>query len=120
MNSFMPLFYFNSPASQWMVSLVNLYDSVSFYLIIILTFTLWFLLVTFFTPSRFDRLGGGLGTTGLKNGRTLSHWVEFVWTVSPALLLWAIGIPSLKLLYLMDEILDPALTLGALDITLGL
>jgi cytochrome c oxidase subunit 2 len=46
----------------------------------------------------------------LKNGRTLSHWVEFVWTVSPALLLWAIGIPSLKLLYLMDEILDPRLS----------
>lgn len=36
--------------------------------------------------------------------------VELVWTVGPALVLVAIAFPSFKLLYLMDEIIDPAMT----------
>ena len=37
--------------------------------------------------------------------------LELVWTILPASVLWAIGIPSLRLLYLMDEILDPEVTI---------
>jgi len=36
--------------------------------------------------------------------------LEFIWTITPAAILWAIGLPSLRLLYLMDEILDPELS----------
>lgn len=38
-------------------------------------------------------------------------FIEFVWTCIPAFILIAIAIPSLKLLYNMDELLDSALTL---------
>jgi len=36
--------------------------------------------------------------------------IELVWTVLPAVVLVFIGFPSFKLLYLIDEIIDPALT----------
>jgi cytochrome c oxidase subunit 2 len=44
--------------------------------------------------------------------RDLRHGdeIELAWTISPALILWAIGIPSLILLYVMDEILDAEVT----------
>jgi len=42
------------------------------------------------------------------------HLLELVWTMTPACLLWAIGLPSLRLFYLMDEILDPEVTVKIL------
>ena len=35
--------------------------------------------------------------------------VELIWTISPALILILTAFPSFKLLYLMDEVIDPAL-----------
>nr|AIZ68247.1 cytochrome c oxidase subunit 2 [Cornitermes sp. CD-2014] len=37
--------------------------------------------------------------------------IETVWTIAPAIILVFIAIPSLRLLYLMDEIHNPAITL---------
>nr|AQP27901.1 cytochrome c oxidase subunit 2 [Microcerotermes sp. F TB-2017]AQP29481.1 cytochrome c oxidase subunit 2 [Microcerotermes sp. G TB-2017] len=37
--------------------------------------------------------------------------IETIWTVAPAIILVFIAIPSLRLLYLMDEIHNPAMTL---------
>nr|AQP30064.1 cytochrome c oxidase subunit 2 [Pericapritermes sp. 3 TB-2017] len=39
--------------------------------------------------------------------------IETVWTIAPAVILVFIAIPSLRLLYLMDEIHNPVLTLKA-------
>nr|AIY61999.1 cytochrome c oxidase subunit 2 [Orthognathotermes aduncus]ATE51032.1 cytochrome oxidase subunit II [Orthognathotermes aduncus] len=39
--------------------------------------------------------------------------LETVWTIAPAIILVFIAIPSLRLLYLMDEIHNPAMTLKA-------
>nr|YP_009351042.1 cytochrome c oxidase subunit II [Spinitermes trispinosus]AQP28391.1 cytochrome c oxidase subunit 2 [Spinitermes sp. A TB-2017]AQP28430.1 cytochrome c oxidase subunit 2 [Spinitermes trispinosus]ATE51024.1 cytochrome oxidase subunit II [Spinitermes trispinosus] len=39
--------------------------------------------------------------------------IETVWTIAPAIILVFIAIPSLRLLYLMDEIHNPVLTLKA-------
>lgn len=43
-----------------------------------------------------------------------SQNVEFLWTVLPCLVLVAIGMPSLRLLYMIDEVRIPALTLKAI------
>nr|WHM51630.1 cytochrome c oxidase subunit II [Comatermes perfectus] len=40
--------------------------------------------------------------------------IEVAWTVAPAIILVFIAMPSLQLLYLMDEIHNPALTLKAI------
>ena len=39
--------------------------------------------------------------------------IELIWTVTPALILILIAFPSFKLLYLMDEVTDPNLTVFA-------
>lgn len=39
--------------------------------------------------------------------------IELIWTVAPALILILIAFPSFKLLYLMDEVTDPNLTITA-------
>jgi heme/copper-type cytochrome/quinol oxidase subunit 2 len=39
-----------------------------------------------------------------------SKTVEVIWTLIPAAILWTIGVPSLRLLYTMDELLDAAMT----------
>jgi len=36
--------------------------------------------------------------------------IELVWTITPALVLIAIAFPSFKLLYLMDEVISPTMT----------
>ena len=79
-----------------MYSIIDLHDRIIFYLLIILSVVVWFGLRIVST----DHLAH------LHHGNTL----ELVWTITPACVLWAIGIPSLRLLYLMDEILDPEVT----------
>ena len=51
----------------------------------------------------------------------LSHGnlIEVIWTISPAMILWLIGLPSLKLLYMMDEILDAEITIKAIGFQWG-
>lgn len=36
--------------------------------------------------------------------------IEFLWTITPAFILVAIAFPSLRLLYLTDSVIDPAIT----------
>nr|ABF13482.1 cytochrome oxidase subunit II [Grylloblatta sp. BYU_gb07.2] len=40
-----------------------------------------------------------------------SQTIEMIWTITPAIILFFIAVPSLRLLYLMDEINNPAITL---------
>lgn len=43
-----------------------------------------------------------------------SQEIEIVWTIFPAIILIIIALPSLRILYLMDEINDPHITIKAL------
>ena len=72
---------FQDPASEWMYGIIELHDSIIFYLIIVLIVVLWFF------------ISGFLGKDHLK---FLHHGnlIEVIWTITPALILWAIGIPS--------------------------
>lgn len=40
-----------------------------------------------------------------------AHNIEIIWTTLPALILQALALPSLRLLYLIDELDDPSITL---------
>lgn len=96
---------FADPASDWLLAIIDLHDQIIFYLLIILAVVVWFLVST---------LAIAMSQSGNATGHYshLAHGniVELIWTVTPALVLWAIGLPSLRLLYLMDEILDPEMT----------
>ncbi len=71
-----------------------------FYLIVIFIVVSWFLIS---------------GLTN-KNYVNIAHGnlIELIWTLTPAGILWGIGLPSLKLLYMMDEILDSEITVKAI------
>ena len=43
-----------------------------------------------------------------------SHHIETIWTVIPAIILIFLALPSLRLLYIMDELNDPHLTIKAI------
>ncbi len=92
---------FQDPASNWMYAIIDLYDQVSFFLIILLFVVSWLLV---------------RGLTNKDYLANLSHGnvLELVWTISPAAILWAIGLPSLNLLYMMDEIIDAEITVKAI------
>ena len=92
---------FQDPASQWMLGIIDLHDNILFFLIILLVVVLWFLVSAF---QNLDHLAN------LHHG----NLIEVIWTITPAMILWVIGLPSLKLLYMMDEILDPELTVKAI------
>ena len=53
-----------------------------------------------------------------KTNRVISHkylihgtFIETIWTIFPAVVLLFIAFPSFKLIYLIDEVIDPAITI---------
>lgn len=91
---------FQDPASPWMYAIIDLHDRIIFYLAILLVIVLWGFVSCFYNKDHLFTISHG-------------NLIELIWTVSPAFILWAIGLPSLRLLYMMDEILDAELTIKA-------
>ncbi len=89
-----------------MEGLVELHDNIMFYLVIILFGVGWILLSLFLYYTK-DK--AAMYHKYMKHG-TL---IELIWTIIPALILILIAFPSFKLLYLMDEVSDPAMSILA-------
>lgn len=85
-------------ASPMIEQLTFFHDHALLILIIITTLVSYIIATIFFNPfiNRF-----------LLDGQT----IEIIWTILPAVTLVFIALPSLRLLYLLDEVRDPALTL---------
>jgi cytochrome c oxidase subunit 2 len=94
---------FQDPASPVMEGIIDLHHDIMGIMVFILFFVVWMLLAAVYyfeasknpTPSTF----------------THGAVIEVAWTVTPSLILVAIAIPSFALLYGMDELNDPALTI---------
>lgn len=95
---------FQDSASPIMQGIIELHHDLFFFLIVVLSFVFWLLFKTLFT---FNSVSNKVITKTI-NYSTL---IEIVWTVVPALILLLVAVPSFTLLYSMDEILDPMLTL---------
>jgi cytochrome c oxidase subunit 2 len=94
---------FQLPASPVMEGIVNFHHDLFFFLVVIIGFVayvLWRSTVLFNTESN-------------KVPYVVTHaaTLEIVWTIIPALILVIIAIPSFSLLYSMDEIVEPLLTI---------
>ena len=98
--------YFQDSATPQMEGIVELHDNIMFYLAIILFAVGWILLSL---ARRFDHNISPIPYKYTNHG-TL---VELIWTITPALILILIAFPSFKLLYLMDEISDPSMSVLA-------
>lgn len=95
---------FQDPASPIMQGIVELHHDLFFFLILVLGFVFWLLfkiLVDF---------NSKINKTIIKE-INYGSIIEIVWTILPAILLVFVAIPSFTLLYSMDEIVDPVLSL---------
>lgn len=90
--------------------IVELHDSIFFYLIVISFLVFWMMGSVLLHFSQDGLLNGNRAQIVHKyhNHGTL---IELVWTITPALVLIAIAFPSFKLLYLMDEVISPSMTI---------
>ena len=96
--------FFQDNATPQMEGLEELHNNIMYYLAIVLFAVTWVMLSTIinFKESRYK-----ISNKYVNHG-TL---VELIWTITPALILILIAFPSFKLLYLMDEVIDPSLVI---------
>ena len=97
---------FQDPATPVMQGIVDLHHDISFFLLIILLFVIWMLARTLYH----FRESNNPVPEKILHGTT----IEIAWTVAPSLILLFIAIPSFALLYSMDEVVDPAVTVKAI------
>ena len=98
--------YFQDSATPAMEGLIELHDIIMYYLIIILFGVGWIL---------FSIIYNYINTKSPISHKYLNHGtlIELIWTITPAIILILIAFPSFKLLYLMDEVNDPSMTIIA-------
>ena len=114
---------FQDAGTSTMNGIIELYNNVMYYSVIILVGVLW-MLVSAVLERRsilyrgyvgvMEKIEEGRKDGGVKINGDKSSIVEVIWTVTPALILIGIALPSFKLLYLVDEVVDPSITLKAI------
>lgn len=97
---------FQDPATPVMQGIIDLHHDISFFLLFILFFVIWMLARTAFH----FKASSNKVPEKILHGTT----IEIAWTIAPSLILVFIAIPSFALLYSMDEIVDPAVTVKAI------
>src|SRR5882757_4791031 len=103
---------FQDSAAPGFTGLVTLHNTIGFYLIVISLAVFW---VLFTLMYYFDSSRNAIAHKYLTHGTVL----ELIWTISPALILIAIAFPSFRLLYLLDEVISPTLTIKVVGFFLG-
>jgi cytochrome c oxidase subunit 2 len=95
---------FQDSATPGFTGLVTLHNTIGFYLIVISFGVFWVLgsLMYYYNTNK-----SPIAHKYLTHGTVL----ELIWTVTPALILIAIAFPSFRLLYLLDEVISPTITI---------
>nr|ACS37147.1 cytochrome c oxidase subunit II [Praslinia cooperi] len=92
---------FQDAASPIMEELLHFHDHTLMVVFLISTLVLYIITI--------------MMTTKLTNTNSMdAQEVEMIWTVLPAIIMIVIALPSLRILYLMDEISDPHLTIKSI------
>lgn len=96
---------FQAPATPIMEGIIDLHHDIMFFLVFISIFVLYLLVAIVMLFSENEN--------SVRNTSTVSHHtvLEIIWTVIPTVILVFIAIPSLALLYSMDELQRPTVTL---------
>ena len=95
---------FQDSAAPGFTGIVELHNTLFFYIVIICVTVFW-------------AIGNIIFTYNYKNNpiahKYLNHGtlIELIWTITPALILIAIAFPSFRLLYLLDEVISPTITI---------
>lgn len=118
----MDCFFFNSiysdAAEPWQIGfqdsatpvqegIIQLHDHIFFFMSLVFFGVIWVITNALY---KFYFGGPNFVHKYLRHGTT----IEIIWTIAPAFILVAIAFPSFQLLYLMDEVIDPAVTIKAI------
>lgn len=94
---------FQDPATPISEGIINFHNHIMFFLFMVVIFVSWLMFRSLYL---FNETTGSIAEKW-----THSTTLEIVWTLVPATILVMIAIPSFSLLFSMDEIIDPAITL---------
>ena len=97
---------FQDPASPVMEGIIALHHDLMFVLSIIGAAVTWLLLRTTYI---FYHKNNPV-PSNITHGTT----IEIIWTITPSVILMVIAVPSFALLYSIDEVIDPSITLKAI------
>lgn len=97
---------FQDPATPIMEGIINLHYDLMFFICVISIFVSWMLGRTLW---HFEQ-----NRNTVPSSLTHGTVIEMVWTIIPAFILLVIAVPSFSLLYAMDEIISPAITIKTL------
>lgn len=103
---------FNDAAQPWQIGMQdvasiaaegisNMHDILFFYILIVAITVGWLLFSVLYSCSPLII-------------KTHSSLIEIIWTITPAFILFFIALPSFKLLYLIDEVVEPLITIKAI------
>ena len=121
---------FQESASPIAEGIVDFHDHLFYFLILILVAVTWILTLIVGNNLKGPALtsdGAAVEHNGVLRPakislKDLNHGsvIEIVWTLTPAFILVLIAFPSFRLLYLMDEIVEPLITVKAVGFLGGL
>lgn len=98
---------FQDPATPIMEGIIDLHHDIMFFLVLIIVFILWILLRIVYHFQEHNN-------HNLPSTVTHHTTLEIIWTIIPAIILIFIAIPSFALLYAMDEVSNPKVTIKAI------
>jgi cytochrome c oxidase subunit 2 len=98
---------FQDPASPVMEKIIDLHHDIQFFLIIIVIAVLWMLI-------RIVWLFNEGNTKTIRFAFDHHTHLELIWTIIPTIILILVAIPSFALLYAVDELHNPKITMKAL------
>ena len=95
---------FQDSAAPGFTGIVELHNTIFFFLVVICVGVFWVLgsIIYYYNSNKSPIVHKYL------NHGTL---IELIWTITPALILIAIAFPSFRLLYLLDEVISPTITI---------
>ena len=98
---------FQDPATPYMKGILNFHNIIMFFIVAIVIFTSWLLFrcLTLYNKELHPN----------SENFTHSTLLEIIWTIFPALILMIIAIPSFALLYSLDEVINPSMTLKIIE-----
>ena len=105
---------FQDPATPIMEGIITFHHDLMFFITVIMVFVVWMLVrcvqLYAYNPSTdpsHANIPGGQGAVVPIHNTIL----EVIWTITPAFILVFIAVPSFALLYAMEELIEPSLTI---------
>ena len=111
---------FQDPASPNMEGIIDLHNYVNYYLVLVFIFTFWIFVNILYYFNYIIQYPTNINQLKFRDyvvaGNKIVHGttIEFIWTTIPCFILMFIAVQSFALLYSIDEVIDPSLTLKAI------